>query len=128
MCRCERSPLTLHCHFHLERVFHPGPAWSRTLPSDRAARFVFAPIQIDLQRMHARPGVANEPFITAGLLIHGLRFDFEPGVLTKKLVARRNRTRASWYQHFATTSDRRISERVSVLAHPADIVSAVNCF
>src|SRR5207249_6809346 len=49
--------------------------------SDRAPRFIFAPIQIDLQWMHAGSGIANEPFITAGLLIDGLRFDFEPGVL-----------------------------------------------
>src|SRR5207253_6566641 len=122
------GPLALHRHFHLKRVFHPSPVWTRTLSPDRAPRFIFAPIQIDLQWMHAGSGIANEPFITAGLLIDGLRFDFEPGVLTKKLITRRNRAGAAWHQQFAATSDRRISERVSVIVHPADIISAINWF
>src|SRR2546430_10314211 len=127
MCRC-KCPLALRRHFHLKRVFHPGAARPSALTSDRAARFIFAPIQIDLQRMPAPTGVANEPFFAASFLVDRLRFDPQPGMLTQKLVTRRNRAGAAGHQHFAATSDRRISECVSVIAHPADIVSAVNCF
>src|SRR5438874_12811802 len=124
---CKRTcPLAVHGHLHLKRVFHPSPARTRTLPPDRPARFIFAPIQIDLQWMHPRSGIAYEPLITAGLLIHGLRFDFESSVLTKKPIARRNRAGMARHQHFAAPSDRRISERVSVVVHPADIISAID--
>ena len=85
------KPLALRRHFHLKCVFHPGAARSSALTSNRAARFIFAPVQIDLQRMHAPTGVTNEPFFAASFLVDRLRFDPEPGVLTQKLVARRNR-------------------------------------
>ena len=81
-----KRPLALRRHLHVKRVFHPGPARTRTLPPDRPARFIFAPIQIDLERVDSRSGITNEPFITAGFLIYGLRFDFEPGVLMQKHI------------------------------------------
>src|SRR5205823_6698551 len=82
-CTC---PLGLRGHLHLKRVFHPSPARTRTLPPDRSTRFIFAPIQVDLEWMHARSGVAYEPLVTAGLLIDRSRFDFEPSMLTKKPI------------------------------------------
>src|SRR4029077_2267396 len=59
-------------------------------------------------------------------LVDRLRFDPEPGVLTQKLVTRRNRAGAAGHQDFTATSDRRISEGGSVIADPTDIVSVVN--
>src|SRR5207302_7675248 len=126
---CSRKrPSAFRDHLHLKRVFHPSPARTRTLPPDRSARFIFAPIQIDLQWMHARSRIAYEPLITAGLLIHGLRFDFKQSVLTKKLITLRNRAGAARHQHFAATSDRRISGRVSDVIHPTDIIAASDWF
>lgn len=74
-------------YFHFECVFHPGATWPRPLPAHRPARLIFSPIQINLQGVHARPSVANKPFLTANLFLHSLRSDYELRLLTKKFVA-----------------------------------------